>query len=108
MFVWMASPSQPGLWSGPSNGRWRSYTSAHLARADALPLSLSLPLTDEPYGDIVTRAFFDNLLQERDGAPLNDVMAREGWRATTLQACCCIWARIAPVHCRCCRSAHQR
>jgi serine/threonine-protein kinase HipA len=54
-----------------------AYTSAHLARADALPLSLSLPLTDEPYGDVVTRAFFDNLLQERDGA-LNDVMAREG------------------------------
>ena len=54
-----------------------AYTSAHVARADALPLSLSLPLTDEPYCDIVTRAFFDNLLQEREGA-LNDVMAREG------------------------------
>ena len=54
-----------------------AYTPAHVARADALPLSLSLPLTDERYGDIVTRAFFDNLLQERDGA-LNDVMAREG------------------------------
>jgi serine/threonine-protein kinase HipA len=54
-----------------------AYTAAHLARPDALPLSLSLPLTDEPYGDVVTRAFFDNLLQERDGA-LNDVMARQG------------------------------
>jgi serine/threonine-protein kinase HipA len=54
-----------------------AYTPAHVAHADALPLSLSLPLTDEPYGDIVTRAFFDNLLQEREGA-LNDVMAREG------------------------------
>ena len=31
-----------------------------------------------PTATIVTRAFFDNLLQERDGAPLNDVMAREG------------------------------
>ena len=40
-----------------------AYTQAHLARADALPLSLSLPLTDEPYGDIVTRAFFDDLLR---------------------------------------------
>jgi serine/threonine-protein kinase HipA len=38
---------------------------------------LSLPLTDEPYGDALTRAFFDNLLQERDGS-LADVMAREG------------------------------
>ena len=55
-----------------------AYAPAHVARADALPLSLSLALTDEPYGDIVTRAFFDNLLQEHDGAPLNDVMAREG------------------------------
>lgn len=54
-----------------------AYNPSHLARADALPLSLSLPLADEPYGDISTRAFFDNLLQERDGA-LNDVMAREG------------------------------
>jgi serine/threonine-protein kinase HipA len=54
-----------------------AYTAAHLARADALPLSLSLPLSEEPYDDVVTRAFFDNLLQERDGA-LTDVMAREG------------------------------
>ena len=54
-----------------------AYTSAHLARADAVPLSLSLLLTDEPYDDVITRAFFDNLLQERDGA-LADVMAREG------------------------------
>src|SRR5205814_4236640 len=54
-----------------------AYTPTYLARADALPLSLSLPLTDEPYGDIVTRAFFDNLLQEREGA-LGEVMAREG------------------------------
>ena len=53
------------------------YSAHHLARTDALPLSLSLPLTDEPYGDPVTRAFFDNLLQERDAA-LADVMAREG------------------------------
>lgn len=53
------------------------YTAAHLARSDALPLSLSLPLTDEPYGDVAARAFFDNLLQERDGA-LTEVMAREG------------------------------
>ncbi|MGD9805090.1 MAG: HipA domain-containing protein [Hyphomicrobiaceae bacterium] len=54
-----------------------AYTAAHLADADALPVSLSLPLTDEPYEDVISRAFFDNLLQERDGA-LADVMAREG------------------------------
>jgi serine/threonine-protein kinase HipA len=43
----------------------------------SLPLSLSLPLTLETHGDVLTRAFFDNLLQERDG-PLQDLMAREG------------------------------
>ena len=53
------------------------YHLHHANKADALPLSLSLPLNDEPYGDVLTRAFFDNLLQERDG-PLQSVMAREG------------------------------
>ncbi|TIL55465.1 MAG: type II toxin-antitoxin system HipA family toxin, partial [Mesorhizobium sp.] len=46
-------------------------------RSDATALSLSLPLAEEPYNDVITRAFFDNLLQERDGV-LTDVMAREG------------------------------
>jgi serine/threonine-protein kinase HipA len=42
------------------------YSAEHLSANNALPLSLSLPLNDEPYGDGTTRAFFDNLLQERD------------------------------------------
>ncbi len=54
-----------------------TYSPALLASTDAYPLSLSLPLTDEPYADVVTRAFFGNLLQERDGA-LTSVMEREG------------------------------
>ena len=53
-----------------------AYSPAHLGRRDALPLSLSLPLTDEPFGDLAARAFFDNLLQERDGG-LAELMARE-------------------------------
>lgn len=53
-----------------------SYTTDYAARADAVPLSLSLPITDAPHGDAIARPFFDNLLQERDGA-LNQVMARE-------------------------------
>lgn len=53
------------------------YSPEHLATRNPQPLSLSLPLTDEPFGDVTTRAFFDNLLQERDGA-LAEVMAREG------------------------------
>lgn len=53
-----------------------AYTAEHVADPKALALSLSLPLTDEPYADGPTRAFFDNLLQERDGV-LRHVMARE-------------------------------
>lgn len=48
-------------------------------RADysGMPLSLSLPISDEPIGDVLTRSFFDNLLQERTEA-LEAVMTREG------------------------------
>jgi serine/threonine-protein kinase HipA len=52
------------------------YNENFLARPDASPISLSLGLTEEPYGDVVTRAFFDNLLQEREDA-LRAVMDRE-------------------------------
>jgi serine/threonine-protein kinase HipA len=53
-----------------------AYAPEHLARADALPLSLSLPLVEAPFGDVAVRAWFDNLLQEND--QLTQVMAREG------------------------------
>ncbi len=52
-----------------------AYTPDYLARADAMPISLSLPLREEPYGDVATRAFFDNLLQEND--QLQQTMDRE-------------------------------
>lgn len=54
-----------------------AYSPRHLAEPYALPLSLALPLTDEPYRDVAARAFFDNLLQERD-SDLAALMAREG------------------------------
>ena len=54
-----------------------TYTAEHVAKANAYPISMALPLTDEPYRDQAARAFFDNLLQERDGV-LTEVMAREG------------------------------
>lgn len=54
-----------------------AYSPDYAADAQATPLSLSLPLTTDPYEDAATRTFFDNLLQERDGA-LTDIMAREG------------------------------
>ncbi|MFD1988347.1 HipA domain-containing protein [Mesorhizobium newzealandense] len=53
------------------------YKADYLRRSDATALSLSLPLAEEPYRDVIARAFFDNLLQERNGV-LTDVLAREG------------------------------
>ena len=53
------------------------YAPIYLEDASAYPLSLSLPLTDAPYVDAQSRPFFDNLLQERDGA-LRPLMDREG------------------------------
>ncbi|GLR60569.1 HipA domain-containing protein [Rhizobium indigoferae] len=53
-----------------------AYSEAYVSQPGAISLSLSLPLTPEPFEEAVTRPFFDNLLQERDGA-LSDIMARE-------------------------------
>lgn len=46
------------------------------AAGASVPISLALPLREEPYGDQAARAFFDNLLQEN--ASLDEVMARHG------------------------------
>ena len=40
------------------------------------PLSLSLPVREEPYSDIEARIFFDNLLPE--GTQIDNVIARQG------------------------------
>jgi serine/threonine-protein kinase HipA len=53
------------------------YHPPYLENANAIQLSMSLPLTAEPYSDVLARSFFNNLLQERD-TPLHDVMEREG------------------------------
>jgi serine/threonine-protein kinase HipA len=53
------------------------YQDAFLQQANALPLSLSLPLQTSTYSDVLVRPFFDNLLQERND-PLQALMAREG------------------------------
>ncbi len=53
-----------------------AYTADWLANPDNHPLSLSLPLTDEPFGDVLVRAFFDNLLQENN--LLESTMRRRG------------------------------
>lgn len=54
-----------------------TYHPEFLAIPEAMPVSLSLPLRPEPYEDIETRAFFDNLLSEQDGA-LRSTMQRHG------------------------------
>ena len=49
------------------------YTPEYLISGQTIPISLSLPLTQAPATDAASRAFFDNLLHERD-APLRSVM----------------------------------
>ncbi|MFT4955403.1 MAG: serine/threonine-protein kinase HipA [Brevundimonas sp.] len=42
------------------------YDEAYAATPGAVPLSLSMPLGSDPFGDAATRAFFENLLPEND------------------------------------------
>lgn len=71
-------PDPIGNLSKDENGALAfAYAPMYLENASAYPLSLSLPLTDAPYQDTQSRPFFDNLLQERDGA-LRQLMDREG------------------------------
>lgn len=66
------------------------YDSAYLASADAQPVSLTLPLTQEPYRDKVLFPFFDGLIPE---GWLLDI-AEQSWkisardRFSLLLACC--------------------
>lgn len=52
-----------------------AYAAHYVSRPDALALSVSLPLQREPFEDFATRAYFDNLLQERDTARA-DIIAK--------------------------------
>jgi serine/threonine-protein kinase HipA len=53
-----------------------AYHPAYVATPGAVPISLSLPLRDEPFGDREARPFFQNLLPENN--QLEAVIAREG------------------------------
>jgi serine/threonine-protein kinase HipA len=53
------------------------YRADHLANRMPMRLSMSLPLRQEPFEDAACRAFFGNLLQERDDT-IQRVMDREG------------------------------
>lgn len=59
------------------------YAVEHLGLPNAMPLSLSLPLQEAAYGDVATRTFFSNLMQERN-QPLKEVMERYGIESTDL------------------------
>ena len=52
-----------------------AYRPDYLGRPDAMAISMSLPLSETGYGDPPTRAYFDNLLQERDTARA-DIIAK--------------------------------
>ncbi|MGV3490114.1 MAG: HipA domain-containing protein [Devosia sp.] len=54
-----------------------AYRADYLERPDAVALSLSLPLAGEHFDDPLTRAYFDNLLQERDSAR-KEIVDRHG------------------------------
>lgn len=65
-----------GLLSSTATGATTfSYDKAYASQADALPLSLALPLSEKQFDDFATRAYFDNLLQERDSARA-DIIAK--------------------------------
>ena len=52
-----------------------TYDNIYASRSDALALSLSLPLGTAKFDDFAARAYFDNLLQERDTARA-DIIAK--------------------------------
>lgn len=65
-----------GLLSSKATGATTfSYVPTYTSREDALPLSLALPLSEGQFDDFATRAYFDNLLQERDTARA-DIIAK--------------------------------
>lgn len=65
-----SEPKLVGILSGDDFGAlsFRYDVDAKMA------ISISMPLRDEPYGDVAARVFFDNLLQEND--QLDGVMQR--------------------------------
>lgn len=76
--VWLEASAEPvgHLVKGDDSSLAFAYTPEWLGNAEHHALSLSLPLSDEPFGDASVRAFFDNLLQENN--LLQTVIAREG------------------------------
>lgn len=75
--VWMDGFATPaGRLARTAHGDTAFLYDADYVAAGGAPLSLSLPVEDEAFGDVETRAFFANLLPEN--AQLQRIMEREG------------------------------
>ncbi|HQS96337.1 MAG: hypothetical protein B7X90_14220 [Novosphingobium sp. 17-62-19] len=76
--VWVETSSEPvGLLTADDNGAVQfTYAPEWVHTAANFPLSLSLPLREDPFGDATSRAFFSNLLHEND--QLERIVVREG------------------------------
>lgn len=100
--IWMYD--QPaGILTEDETGFTFQYSDEYLHRADACAVSLTLPLTAQPYHDTVLFPFFDGLIPE--GWLLN--IAERSWkinqrdRMSLLLACCkdCIGAvSVTPIN----------
>lgn len=75
--VWLEAFDQPvGQLARSDAGELSfSYARSYLDTAAAYAISLSLPLSEQVYGDRIARAFFQNLLPEND--QLDQLIARE-------------------------------
>jgi serine/threonine-protein kinase HipA len=75
--VWMDGfPKPAGRLTRADDGSTSFLYSSDYILAGRIPLSLSLPLSDAPFDDVETRAFFGNLLPEN--AQLQRIVDREG------------------------------
>jgi serine/threonine-protein kinase HipA len=75
--VWLEAFDRPvGQLATDDDGSLRfAYAPSYLARGDAHPISLSLPLVEVPFKDQAARAFFQNLLPENN--QLDQLLVRE-------------------------------
>lgn len=75
--VWMDGfPTPAGRLARTANGDTAFVYEPEYVAAGSAALSLSMPIADEAFGDVETRAFFANLLPEN--AQLQRIMEREG------------------------------
>lgn len=75
--VWMDGYAYPaGLLAKADDGATSFVYAEEYIEAGGLPLSLSLPVRVDPYGDVATRAYFANLLPENN--QLQRILDREG------------------------------